>query len=157
MNKTNFRRNKPSAIIAMLALLLVALGCGAEKPSAPPTEAEAQALVKDTMSQFADAVDKGDFTSFRANASKEFQATVNDEQIKTAFKKILDNKTAVVPAVREAVKTNAKFTPPPAVREEKGYSVLTANGAFDTDDEIKFSTEYVYQDGKWKLLKITFN
>jgi hypothetical protein len=78
---------------------------------------------------------------------------VPEDQIKTTFKTIIDNKTTVVPMLRDAIKNNATFSPAPAVREEKGYHLLTANGSFD---EIKFTSEYVYQDGKWKLLKIQF-
>ena len=157
MKKLNFGKNIPSAIIAMLALILIGLGCSAEKPAAPPTEAEAQALVKATMSEFADAVDKGDFAAFKANTSKEFQSQYTDEQMKTTFKTLTDQKETTVPILREASKMNAKFTTtPPAVREEQGYSILVADGSFDTESPLKFSNEYVYQDGKWKLLKISF-
>jgi hypothetical protein len=47
-----------------------------------------------------------------------------------------------------------KFTAPPAIREEKGYSILVTDGTFETDPTTKFTNEYIYQDGKWKLLKI---
>ena len=109
------------------------------------------------MSDFADAVDKGDFAAFKANTSKEFQSQYTDEQMKTTFKTLTDQKETTVPILREASKMNAKFTTtPPAVREEQGYSILVADGSFDTESPLKFSNEYVYQDGKWKLLKIGF-
>ena len=155
MKKLNFGKNIPSAIIAMLALILIGLGCSAEKPAAPPTEAEAQTLVKNTMSEFADAVDKGDFAAFKANTSKEFQSQYTDEQMKTTFKVFTDQKAAVVPILRDAAKKNVAFSPAPAVREENGYSVLVAGGTIDSDPQgVKVSNEYVYHDGKWKLLKV---
>lgn len=156
MNKLNNSKNKTSAILAMLALIVIGLGCsGAEKPSAPPTEAEAQTLVKNTMSEFADAVDKGDFTAFKANTAKEFQSQYTDEQIKTTFKIFTDQKAAVVPILRDAAKKNPTFSPPFAVKEQSGYSVMSAAGTIDSDPQpVKFTNEYVYQDGKWKLLKI---
>lgn len=157
MKKLNFGKNTMSALFAMLAIILIGLGCSAEKPAAPPTETEAQTLIKNTMSEFADAVDKNDFTSFKANTAKEFQAQYTEEQMKTTFKTLTDQKETAVPLLREASKMNPKFTTtPPAVREEKGYSILVADGSFDTESPLKFSNEYVYQDGKWKLLKISF-
>lgn len=142
-------------MIALLALFLVALGCSAEKPSAPPTEAEAQVLVKATMSEFADAIDKGDFAAFKANASKEFQSQFTDEQLKTTFKPFTDQKAAVVPILRDAAKKNVAFSGAPAVREEKGYSIIATGGTIDSDPQpVKINNEYVYQDGKWKLLKV---
>jgi hypothetical protein len=155
MKNLNPGRNISSAIIAMLALILIGLGCSAEKPAAPPTEAEAQTLVKGTMSEFADAVDKGDFAAFKANTSKEFQSQYTDEQMKTTFKVFTDQKKDVVPILRDAAKKNVAFSPAPAVREENGYSILVAGGTIDSDpQEVKVNNEYVYQDGKWKLLKV---
>lgn len=160
INQLNFgNNNKMSAVLAMLILSLIVLACNsAEKPAAPPTDAESQALVKNTTSEFADAIDKEDFKAFKANTSKEFQAQFSDDQLKTTFKSFTDQKADVVPILREAAKMTPKFTTPPAVREEKGYSILVANGSFDTDPvATKFTNEYVYQDGKWKLLKINVN
>ncbi len=148
-------KNNVSAFFAILALFFVAVGCSAEKPAAPPTEVEAQALVKTTLAEFADAVDKGDFAAFKANSSKEFQSQYTDEQLKTAFKVFIDQKTDVAPILRDAAKKNAKFSPAQTVREEKGYSILVANGTIDSEPQpVKVNNEYVYQDGKWKLLKV---
>ena len=158
MNKLNLRKNNASAILAMLALFLVALGCSAEKPSAPPTESEAQALVKSTMSDFADAIDKGDFAAFKANASKEFQSQFTDDQIKTSFQSFITNKAVILPILRDAAKKNATFSPAPTVREEKGYSLLNTKGTIDSEPQaVKVDNDYVYQDGKWKLLKVGVN
>lgn len=155
MKKINLKQNnKLSALAAIMALIIIALGCGAEKPSAPPTETEAQTLVKSTMTDFASAIEKGDFKNFRENSSKEFQSQFSDEQVKTTFKSFTDQKELIVPILQEAAKMTPKFTSPPTVREENGYSVLVTNGSFETEPATKFTNEYVYQDGKWKLLKI---
>jgi hypothetical protein len=123
-------------------------------PSAPPTEAEAQALVKNTTSDFAGAIEKGDFKAFRENSSKEFQSQFSDEQVKTTFKSFTDQKELIAPILQDASKMTPRFTTPPAVREEKGYSILVTDGTFETEPTTKFTNEYIYQDGKWKLLKI---
>lgn len=151
--------NKYSAVAALLIVFLVVLGCGGgEKPAAPPTEAEAQTLLKATMADFAKAIETGDFKSFREGASKEFQSQFSDEQVKTTFKTFTDKKDVVAPILREASTMNPTFSPAISVREEKGYHILVANGTFATEDvPTKFQNEYVYQDGKWKLLKIQIN
>ena len=156
INKINsVKNNRASAIAALLILFTIALGCSAEKPAAPPTEAEAQTLVKNTTSDFASAIEKEDFKAFKESTSKEFQSQFSDDQIKTTFKSFTDQKELIVPILRDAAKMNAKFTTPPAIREEKGYSILVANGSFETEPAAtKFTNEYIYQDGKWKLLKI---
>lgn len=149
------KNKKVSAIVLMLAFGLIAIGCGGEKPSAPPTEAESQTLVKGTLSDFADAVDKNDFAAFKANASKELQTQYTDDQMKTNFKAFTDNKAVVVPILRDAAKKDVKFSPAPAVGDQNGYSVLTTNGTIDADNQtVKINNEYVYQGGKWKLLKV---
>lgn len=158
--KNTFEKyNRYSAALAMLVVFLVVLGCGGgEKPAAPPTEAEAATIVKATMADFASAVEKEDFKAFRENSSKEFQSQFTDEQVKTTFKTFTDKKDVIAPILREASTMNPKFSPAPTVREEKGYHILVANGTFDTDTvPTKFTNEYVYQDGKWKLLKIQIN
>lgn len=155
MNKLNYGKNTLSAVVAMLAIIVIGLGCSAEKPSAPPTESEAQTLVKNTVSEFADAVDKGDFAAFKANTAKEFQSQYTDEQLKTSFKTFTDQKADIVPILRDAAKKNPTFSPAFAVKEESGYSVLTTNGTIASNPQpVKVNNEYVYQDGKWKLLKI---
>jgi hypothetical protein len=151
-------RNKYSAMFVLLVAFLVVLGCGGEKPSGPPTEAEAQNLLKSTMTDFAGAIESGNFDTFRNNASKEFQTQFDDAKVKSTFKTFTDQKEDVAPILRSASTMNPKFTSAPSIREEKGYSILVANGQFDTTPvATKFQNEYVYQDGKWKLLKIQIN
>lgn len=151
------KQNRYSAVFALLVVFLVVMGCGGEKPSGPPTEAEAQSLLKGTISDFAGAIDSGTFNTLKGNASKEFQA-LPDSQLSTTFKTFTDQKEDVVPILREASTMNPKFTTPPTIREEKGYHILVTNGQFDTSTvPTKFQNEYVFQDGKWKLLKIQVN
>lgn len=155
MKKTIYGKNTMTAILAVMTLLVIGIACGGEKPSAPPTEAEAQALVKNTMSDFAAAVDKNDFAAFKANTSKEFQSQYTDDQLKSQFKVFTDQREAVMPILRDAATKNVVFSPAQSVKDENGYSVLVANGTIDSDPQaVKVTNEYVYQDSKWKLLKI---
>jgi hypothetical protein len=154
MKKTIFGfTNKYSAILPLLIVFLVILGCGG-KPEMP-AEADTQNLVKTTTADFADAIDKQDFATFREKASKELSSQYTNDQMKTTFKDFVENKDQIVPILRDASKMNAKFSPAPAIREEKGNYILVTDGSFDTKPvPTRFTNEYVWQDGKWKLLKI---
>lgn len=148
--------NKYSAISALLILFLVVLGCGG-KPDMP-AESVTQTLVKTSLSDLADAVDKGDFKAFREKASADFQSSVSEAQLNTTFKSYVDNKADVVPILRSAAGKDAKFSPAPSMREESGSYVLVANGSSPSSDgEVKFENEWVWRDSAWKLLKIKVN
>jgi hypothetical protein len=148
------RNNKASMLLAMLIVSLIVLGCSGSKPEMPP-ETESQTLVKNSMSDFADAIEKEDFTAFREKVSKELNSQFSNDQMKTTFKSFIDKKDDVVPILREASKMNATFSPAPTIREEKGYYILVTGGTFATTPvATRFTNEYIWQDGKWKLLKI---
>lgn len=145
----------PAALsLLVLFLMIAAGGCGGGKPDMP-SESATQALVKSSLKDFADAVEKGDFKTFRENASKDFQSQFKEEQLKTTFTPFIEKKEVAVPILRSAAGMNAKFSAPPAIREESGNYILVANGNFDTTPaKTRFTNEYVWRDGAWKLLKI---
>lgn len=148
--------NKISAVLAVVAVSMVVLACNFSfgKPEMP-SDAETTNLVKGTMSDFAEAVEREDFSAFMNGASKEFKAQFTADQLKDVFKVFINKKDVVVPILRDAANMEPKFSPAPAMREEKGHHILVANGTFDTEPAVtNFDTEYVYQDGAWKLLKI---
>lgn len=148
--------NKTSAILALLIVSLIVLGCGG-KPEMP-AESASQTLVKNSMSDLADAVDKNDFKAFREKASKDFQATVSEDKLKTTFASFVEKKDIIVPILREAAGKDTKFSPAPAMREESGNYILVAGGTTDTaDSKVKIDNEYVWRDGAWKLLKVMVN
>ena len=158
MKISNFRNllkgNKLSAIFATLILFAIVLGCGGGKPETP-SESEAQYLVKATISDFADAVDKGDFSGFRTKASSDFQSQFSNDQMNTAFKAFIDAKAQAVPVLRKASTMDAKFSSAPSIREEKGNYVLVTAGTMDkTPAKTRFNYEYVWRDGAWKLLVV---
>jgi hypothetical protein len=50
---------------------------------------------------------------------------------------------------------NAEFSPEPTVTKKSGYKILTAKGRYDTVPlPTKFETEYLKEDGEWKLFSI---
>ena len=155
LNKLSFAgNNKASAVIAMLIVSLIVLGCGG-KPEMP-AESASQALVKTSLSDLADAVDKNDFKAFREKASADFQASFTEEKVKAAFQTLVQSKAENVPIMRDAASKNPTFSPAPTIREESGNYILVTNGDITaTNGKVKFENEYVWRDGAWKLLKIS--
>lgn len=120
-----------------------------------PSDSETQALIKETMSDFADAVEEGDFSGFRSTTSKDFQVTYTTSQLNNTFKVFIDKKSQVLPSLRDVQNSTANFTEGPRIRTEKGYKILVANGQFSSDPyPVKFETEYELENGDWKILKI---
>jgi hypothetical protein len=148
------KNNKISAVLSLLVLFLMAVGCGGTKPDLP-SESVTESLVKASLADFADAVDKNDFKKLRDNSSDNLKATYTEEQMKTTFKTFVDQKDATVPILRSAGGMKAKFSAPPSIREEKGNYILVAQGNFETTPlKTRFDNEYVWSGGAWKLLKI---
>lgn len=123
-----------------------------------PSKSEVEALVKESMADFADALEQGDFTDFHANSSKDFQSTFTPEQLKTTFQTYLNNKNIVLPVLNSVPNTSATFTDGPRIRTENGLKIVVANGSFPTKQRTtKFETDYIWRNGEWKLLKFKIN
>ncbi len=152
---------KITFLCALLILSIVGLACnfnlGGEKAELP-SDSELQSLVKQTTSDFANALEKEDFTDFLKSSSTELQAGYTPEKMKEGFKVFVDKKNLVLPILKDSAKEVPQFSPKPALREEKGFTLLNANGEFPTTpNAVKFKYEYVRRDGKWQLLKIEIN
>lgn len=149
-------KNKVSAILAVLIVSLIILGCGG-KPEMPP-ESTTQSLLKTSMTDLADAIDKNDFKAFRDKASADFQASLSEDKLKSTFKTFVDKKEIFVPILKQAGTKDGKFDPAPSMREEKGNYILVAKGKTEVEDDlakqVNFDNEWVWRDGAWKLLKI---
>lgn len=120
-----------------------------------PSDKETDEMVKETMADFADAVDEGDFSDFRKTTSKDFQATYTAEQLNNTFNVFISKKSQVLPSLKDVQDSSATFTDGPRIRTEKGYKILVANGSFSTSPySVKFETEYEKEGSSWKILKI---
>ncbi len=123
-----------------------------------PSDAELQALIKETTSDFANAVETEDFSRLHSKASSDFQATYTAAQAKNAFSTFIEKKQAVLPSLKNAASSNASFSKVPSIRQEKGVNVLVVDGDFDSKPyPVKFAYEYVWRDGGWKMLKLVVN
>lgn len=178
-----FGRNaKLSGAIALAVVLSVALGCNCGKDfdlsnlaknantggfsnssndrsdGSVPSDTVVEGLIKETMSEFADAIDTGDFNPIYNNASSDFQGTYTVDEMKTAFKSYTDKKKVVVPILRKIEGIDAEFDSPPSIRTEKSLNILVAKGKFKTKPfQTRFDYEYVMRGGEWKLLKLIIN
>lgn len=171
-----------SGLIALAVIGSIALGCNCNKdfdlanlgkdanksasnstadaPSsgAVPSDEVIEGLVKETIAEFANAVDTKDFSELYENTSEDFQSTYTLPEVEAAFKSYTDKKSIVMPIFRKVATTDAEFTPPPGVRNEKSLSILMAKGKFATKPYgVRFDFEYVLRGGEWKLLKLIIN
>lgn len=123
-----------------------------------PSKEEVESLVKETISDFADAVEIGDFSDIYEKSSIDFQNTYTVDEMKEAFKSYTDQRSVVVPILRKVARSDAKFRSDPLIRKEKGLDILVAEGEFPTKPyKVRFDYEYVMRDGEWKLLKLVIN
>lgn len=123
----------------------------------PPTEV-VEGLVKETIEQFKDAVDTGNFEDIHRYASTDFQTTYTAEEMASAFKSYTENKSIVVPLLKKVETLDAEFPSSPSIRTDLGLSILVAQGKFSTEPYgLRFDFEYVMRDGEWKMLKLVIN
>lgn len=153
------KNTKITALFAIWGLVFSMAGCDFSigNTAKMPSDAELQSLIKTTTSDFADAVDKGDFTSFHKTISSDLQKQVSADKFKTAFATFIEKKEAIAPLLKEASKTNAKFSPAPVLRTENGTPVVDVAGSFPTEPAVTFKCSYEHErSGSWKLLVVNY-
>jgi hypothetical protein len=156
-----YRSNKLNLLFAAFILLAVNLGCNFSfgtgdfaKPDMPSTEQQ-NALVKQTLKDFAKSIESGDFSSFRATVSKEFQSAASADKLKSVFQGMIDKKGVLVPIMQSADSKTPQFSAPPSIKEEGSNYTMQYTGSFLTDPfKPYFDFKYIWQDSQWKLLSI---
>lgn len=151
------RKNKFCIGIILALVLFVGFGCnfnysvGVPKQ---PTDEDLQKIVKETLADFTEALEKDDFEGLRRKTSSAFQQKYNAEEIKASFGNFATKKELSIPLFREAEKTQAEFFQKSEMRKIGEHYVLEMKGKFPTDSpDLNFQFEYVREDGKWKLVK----
>lgn len=120
-----------------------------------PNDSEIKALVKETTSDFALAVEIEDFSIIHAKSSGDFQTSYTADQMKNAFSTFVTQKKRVLPSLNNAAGATPEFSPDPYIRTENGLSILVATGKFASKPfPVRFEYEYVFRDGEWKMLKL---
>lgn len=143
--------------ILLTFILSVGFGCnfkfsvGVPKE---PTNEELQKLVKETMADFTEALEKDDFEALRKKTSKSFRQQYTAEQIKNSFGYFYSKKDLSILVFQQTQKISAEFSTPPQMREADKNYFLEAKGRFPIKVQaLNFHFEYIREDGKWKLNK----
>lgn len=120
-----------------------------------PSKSEVESLVKDSIGNFAEAVEQGDFTDFHSRTSERFQAQFSPAQLEKTFEAFIQKKEQVLPSLNSVGGASADFTKGPEMRGGASDKILTADGTFATRPyPVQFETEYEMENGEWKLRKI---
>lgn len=116
-----------------------------------PSDDQLQEMARETVLDFNDAIQSGDFTQFHANVSKPFQKEASPERFKEVFQAFIDAK----PDFSEIRSQTADFTDTPVVEREIGYKTLKLNGTYPTTPRnTKFELKYIPEGKEWKLISI---
>jgi len=120
-------------------------------PEAPPTDAQARALVLDTLLRFNEAVQIRYFGPFYHQISTSWQRQTSPEDLERAFAAFIENRISFGLLSR----AEPVFTEPIKLSPE---GLLLLAGDCQTDlYTIRFSTKYLYERGKWRLFGIELN
>jgi len=118
-----------------------------------PSDEKLQTLVKQTVMDFGDAVQSGDFDDFHKKTAKVWRDTSSPEKMLEAFKVFVDNKENF--NFKRAIATlDANFSPAPAIEKVSGLDAMIVKGTYATKPATNFELKYTMDDGTWKLIGI---
>ena len=116
-----------------------------------PSERETEQLIKRTLLDFNNAVQKGDFTDFHSKISNVWKKTSSPEKFNQGFSEFISKKIDISTIEGKV----ATFDPQPNVKRKSGYKVLEVKGKYDTSPlPVRFENEYIEEGGDWKLISI---
>ncbi|HEY0462497.1 MAG TPA: hypothetical protein VGC97_25405 [Pyrinomonadaceae bacterium] len=119
--------------------------------NALPSEDEMQDIVKKTLLDFNDSLQKEDFTDFYGKISKYWQKQTSPEKLKTSFQGFIDGNADLSP-IKDMT---AKFTRGPETTRSLGMKTLEADGEYPTSPiTTKFELKYIVEGKEWKLVGI---
>jgi hypothetical protein len=123
----------------------------ATKTGEAPNEDEMRPIVSETIKNFDNAVQQGDFSDFYATVSETWQSQMTAADLDKAFAPLAGQKNDY------KLKTNAPpiISSKPAIKDD----VLEINGSYQNvkGKNIPFRLRYVQVNGDWKLLGIRLN
>lgn len=119
-----------------------------------PSDPEIEAIVQESIQDFADGVDSSDFSALYDKSARGFKTTYTKETVKTGFISFVNQKARVVPILRSTASMTPNFSSKPAVSNLRGIKSLTINGTYPTSPNTRFELLYLLEDKRWKLIKI---
>ncbi len=116
-----------------------------------PSEDELQYMTKTTLLDFNNAIQKGDFTEFHGNISKNWQKQISPEKFKQEFGVFIDKGVDI----SEIGSERATFSPAPGIAPGKLMKMLVVQGSYDISPApTTFELKYIPDGKEWKLLGI---
>lgn len=116
-----------------------------------PGNDEMQAIVKKTLLDFNDSLQKEDFTDFYGSISKTWQKQTSPEKLKISFQSFIDGDADLSP-IRPMT---AKFTKGPETTRNLGMKMLEVKGEYPTTPiTTTFELKYIVEKNEWKLAGI---
>ncbi|HOW97575.1 MAG TPA: hypothetical protein P5567_06525 [Kiritimatiellia bacterium] len=120
---------------------------GASTVEIPP-DAELQRMTSEAIGLLAEAINKNDFSGFRAHISQLWQSQVTEEQLREAFKEFAEKQIDLAPLKSQT----PVFSQKPAVDEN---GALNLRGYYaTTPDQVRFELSFIYEHPQWKLSSI---
>jgi hypothetical protein len=116
-----------------------------------PSNDEVQDLVKKTLLDFNDSLQKEDFNSFYDTIAKYWQKQTSPEKMKAGFQSFIDGDADLSP-----IKSlSANFSKGPELTKSLGMKTLEVNGTYDTPRlPTTFELKYIVEKNEWKLISI---
>lgn len=119
-----------------------------------PGDSELQDLVKDTIMDFNDAIQRNDFSDFHDTLSTPFQEQASPEKLASVFHEFVTAKVNF----KEVADLKANFTTPPTVNTVAGNKTLIVKGNYATTPrKTNFELKYISEDDAWRLIGIDVN
>ncbi|MGD9587896.1 MAG: hypothetical protein AB7Q37_07605 [Pyrinomonadaceae bacterium] len=119
-----------------------------------PTDPQSQMLARETILDFNDAIQSGDFSTFHGNVSKPFQRQASAEKMEDAFKAFIEAK----PDFSDVKTMTATFSPSPSIQRQSGVRHLQIKGYYETSPRrMNFDLKYIPEGKDWKLISIEVN
>jgi hypothetical protein len=117
-----------------------------------PSDDEMQDIVKKTLLDFNNALQKEDFTDFHKTISKIWQMQITPGKFKETFQKFIKGETDLSPISSML----AKFTRGPEISKGFGINKLEVKGEYATSPQkTKFELKYIAEGKEWKLTGLT--
>ncbi len=118
------------------------------------SESEIISLLRGTILDFNEAIQKEDFSEFlESRASKPFRQQFTPDQMASIFSTFIKRKEQISPILVQVSRTSPSYSH--KLSEVNGYVVLEIGGSFNTvPSKTYFNNQYLLEEGKWKVLKI---
>lgn len=113
-----------------------------------PSKKELTKLVRDSLLQFSEAIQSGDFEDFYIDTAKIWQKEASPEKLLEIFQPFVDQKVDLTPIER----VEPVFDEAPAINDD---GLLATKGSFPAKpSKVFFDLKFVYEDDSWKLVSI---